>query len=441
VLPFSQSAQEDRLCWLSFEAKKEREGIEMRQNAHGRCRFSSTCIEGTTVALLLGLALLVGTAAPARAIVDESGPAELLLDPSKGRLYTHLYLDNSIMVMDVVSGQLVNVITDVGIPGYRYERTGIRALALDEQIGRLFAINSAERGPEGQHDWTLFAVDATQGTIVEQVSFGESSWLPNARLVADATHSKLYAVGDAHTAVYDSATLAELTTLPGGSLELLDRENSRLYLVNGERLAIINTADDAVLAELPLPAKFQWGMAVDPSRGRLYVGLEDGLHVLDTTTQEWLDRLTEEPPPGVMMAADPADGELYIVGPGGGGDQPVTYHILVLSPETGELKTSIDFPEPAACSGFPWISVRRLVAEPAGGRIYGSGNAMSRCDSAYLAFVLDTEAEALVEWLPRLELPDTGGRPAGGGWLVWVGIGLLLSGTLLRGLHGRSRRT
>jgi hypothetical protein len=393
------------------------------------------------MALLLGIVLLMGVAAPASAIIDESGPAGLLLDPSAGRLYTYLHLENRILIVDVVSGQLVKIISDIGVRGYRYDRAGIRALALDEQIGRLFAINSAERGPEGQHDWTLFAVDASQGTIVQQISFGESSSLMWSRLVADAAHGKLYVVGDAHTTVYDSATLAELTTLPGGSPELLDREGSRLYLVNEERLVIINTADDAVLAELPLPAKFLAGMAMDPSRGRLTVGLEDGLHVLDTTTQEWLDRLTEEPPPGATMAVDPADGELYLVGPGGGGDQPVTYHILVLSPETGEVKTSIDFPEPAGCSGFPWISVSRLIADPAGGRIYGSGNAMSSCGLFYLTFVLDSEAETLAEWLPRSELPPTGGRLTGGNWLVWVGIGLLLSGALFRRLHGRSRRT
>jgi hypothetical protein len=381
--------------------------------------------------LLASCLLVAGMAAPAKAVVSESGPMELLLDAGAGRLYTYLAYENRILVMDVASGQLAKVITDVGIPGYRYEGTGIRMLALDERLGRLFAINSAARGPEGQ-DWTLFAIDATQGAIVQQVLLGDPPSMPYSRLVADAAHGKLYAIAPEYTTVYDPATLAERTRLPGGRLELLDREGSRLYLANEERLVILNTTDDAVLAELPLPAKFQWGIAMDPSRGRLYVGLEDAIHVLDTTTQEWLDPLTAEPAPGIPMAVDPADGELYIVGPGGDGEQ-TTYHILALSPETGQRKTTIDFPEPAACGGYPWITVSRLVADPAGGRIYGSGNAMSYCGpAAYLTFVLDTEAEGLLEWLPRLELPDTGGRPAGGGWLVWAGIGLLLSGLVTR---------
>jgi hypothetical protein len=377
--------------------------------------------------LLVSFLLAAGMAAPAKAIVSESGPMELLLDAGAGRLYTYLAYENRILVLDIASGQLVKVITDVGIPGYRYEGTGIRTLALDEQIGRLFAINSAARGPEGQ-SWTLFAIDATQGTIVQEVLLGDPPSMPYSRMVADGAHGKLYAIAPEYTTVYDSATLAEQTTLPGGELEWLDRGSSRLYLANEETLTIVNLADDAVLAELPLPARFQWGIALDPSRGRLYVGLEDAIHVLDTTTQEWLDPLTTEPAPGVAMAVDPADGELYIVGPGGDGEQ-TTYHILALSPETGERKTTIDFPEPAACSGYPWISVSRLVADPRGGRIYGSGNAMSTCGpAAYLAFVLDTKAEGLLEWLPRLELPPTGGRPSDGGWLVWAGIGLLLSG-------------
>lgn len=410
----------------------------MKKDTHRIFRFLITCGWEATVALLLGIVLLVGVAAPAGAIIDESGPADLLLDPGSGRLYTYLYLDNRILIVDTVGGQVINIITDVGLPGQRYERTGIRALALDEQIGRLFAINSAEEGPEGQH-WTLFAVDASQGTVVQQLALGEPDSLPYSRLVADGAHGKLYAIGDTSTTVYDTATLAELTALPGGSLELLDREGSRLYLAGGGTMAIVNTADDAVVAELPLPGGSPWGLAMDPLRGRLYVSMEDGIRVLDTATQAWLDPLTEEPPPGATMAVDPADGELYIVGPGGGGDQPVTYHIVVLSPETGEVKASIDFPEPAGCSGFPWTSVRKMVAAPAGGRIYGSGNAMSRCDSAaYLAFVLDTEAEVLLEWLPRLELPPTGGRLTGGSWLIWVGIGLLLSGTLLH--SGRQYR-
>jgi DNA-binding beta-propeller fold protein YncE len=416
----------------------------MRRNARGCCRFSTPRVWDAIVALLLGVVLLLGiaaSAAPAGAIVSEIGPAELLLDPGTGRLYSYLYYDNRIFIMDVKSGQLLKVIANVGIPGYRYERTGIRALALDAQTGRLFAINSAARGPEGQ-DWTLFAIDTLQGKIVQQVSFGPSSSLPNSRLVADATHGKLYVVGDESTTVYDTATLAELTTLPGGRRALLDGEDSRLYLAGDEKLAIISTADDAVLAEIPLPAKSGWGIALDGVRGRLYVALENGIHVLDTTTQAWLDPLTEEPPPGGTMAVDPADGEVYIVGPGQGGgeNQPASYHIVVLSPETGAQKTSIDFPEPAGCSAYPWITVDRLVADPAGGRIYGSRNNMSSCDSSNLAFVLDTEAETLVEWLPRSALPDTGGRSPGGGWLVWGGIGLLLGGMFLHRLHGRPGR-
>jgi len=62
---------------------------------------------------------------------------------------------------------------------------------------------------------------------------------------------------------------------------------------------------------------------------------------------------------------------------------------------------------------------------------------MSHCrPEAHLAFVLDTEAEVLVEWLPRLPvLPETGGQWVGGGWLVLAGIGLLLLGVLVYRLH------
>ena len=68
--------------------------------------------------------------------------------------------------------------------------------------------------------------------------------------------------------------------------------------------------------------------------------------------------------------------------------------------------------------------LKRLQMRWAGGRIYGSGNAMSRCrPEAHLAFVLDTEAEALVEWLPRLPvLPETGGQSVDGGWWVLAGV-------------------
>jgi DNA-binding beta-propeller fold protein YncE len=398
-----------------------------------------------TAALLLGLLLLAGVAVPARAVVTQEGPQELLLDPITGRLYTYLAYDNRILAMEVASGQLVSIITGIGIPGNRYEGTGIRTLALDEQAGRLFAINSVARGPEGQ-TWMLFAIDAAQGTIVQQIPLGVSLSLPRHRLLADPGHNKLYAVGEADTAVYDVATLAEQGTLPGSRWALLDREGSRLYLVSDESVTTVNTANDEVLAELSRPEGSPYEMAVDPLRGRFYLALEDAIYVLDTTAQEWLDPLTDVPSDIHALAVDPADGELYIAGREEDGDL-MTFYIFVVSPETGERKTNIAFQEPRLpegyeCGGFLWVIVNKLTPAPVGRRIYGSGNAMSLCHpEAHLAFVLDTEAEALIEWLPRLPmLPETGGQPVGGGWLVLAGVGLLLLGILADHLHGEQRK-
>jgi hypothetical protein len=408
----------------------------MRRNRHDKSGFWGICMRGATVALLLGLLLLAGTAAPARAVVSQAGPQELLLDPVAARLYTYLAYDNRILAMDVVSGQLVSIITEVGIPGNRYEGTGIGTLALDEQAGRLFAINSVARGPEGQ-TWMLFAIDAAQGTIVQQIPLGMSLSSPRRRLLADPARSKLYAVGEEDTVIYDTATLAEQGTLPGGQWPLLDREGGRLYLVDDESVTVMNTADDTLLAELSRPEGFPQGVAVDPLRGRFYLALEGAIHVLDTTTQQWLDPLTDVPSSIHTLAVDPADGELYIAGREEDGDL-MTFHVFVLSPETGEHKTTIVFQEPKPpegyeCGGFLWVIVNRLTPDPTGGRIYGSGNAMSHCrPEAHLAFVLDTQAEALVEWLPRLPvLPETGGQWLGGGWLVLAGSGSLLLGILV----------
>jgi hypothetical protein len=411
----------------------------MRRNTHGQSDFWDIRIRGAT-ALLLGLLLLAGMAAPARAVVSQEGPQELLLDPVAGRLYTYLAYDNRILAMDVVSGQLVSIITDVGIPGNRYEGTGIQTLALDEQAGRLFAINSVARGPEGQ-SWMLFAIDAAQGTIVQQIPLGVSLSPPRRQLLADPDHGKLYAVGEADTVIYDAATLAEQGMLPGGQWSLLDRENGHLYLVSDESIAVMNTADDTMLAELSRPEGFPQGMALDPLRGRFYLALEGAIHMLDTTTQQWLDSLTDVPPEIFTLAVDPADGELYIAGREEDGDL-MTFYVFVLSPETGERKTTIAFQEPKPpegyeCGGFLWVIVNKLTPAPAGGQIYGSGNAMSRCHpEAHLAFVLDTETEALVEWLPRLPvLPETGGQGVDGGWLALAGIGLLALGVLVYHLH------
>jgi len=280
----------------------------MRRNTHGKSDFWGICMRGATVGLLLGLLLLAGVAVPARAVITQVGPQELLLDPVAGRLYTYLAYDNRILAMDVVSGQLVSIITDVGIPGNRYEGTGIRTLALDEQAGRLFAINSVARGPEGQI-WMLFAIDAAQGTIVQRIPLGVSLSSPGRRLLAVPIHSKLYAVGEADIVVYDAATLAEQGTLPGGRWSVLDREGGRLYLVSEKSVAVVNTADDTMLAELSRPEGFPYGMAVDPPRGRFYLALEGAIHVLDTTTQQWLDPLTDVPSSIHTLAVDPADGD------------------------------------------------------------------------------------------------------------------------------------
>jgi len=397
-------------------------------------------MRGAAVTLLLGLLLLAGVAVPAKAVVTQEGPQELLLDPVAGRLYTYLAYDNRILAMDVGSGQLVSIITDVGIPGNRYEGTGIQTLALDKRAGRLFAINSVARGPEGQ-TWMLFAIDAAQGVIVQQIPLGVSLSPPRRQLLVDPVHSELYAVGEADTVVYDAATLAERGALPGGQWPLLDREGDRLYLVSDKSVAVMNTADDTMLVELSRPEGFPHGMAVDAPRGRFYLALEGAIHVLDTTTHQWLDPLTDVPSSIHTLAVDPADGELYIAGREEDGDL-MTFYVFVLSLETGERKTTIAFQEPKPpegyeCGGFLWVIVNRLTPDPAGGRIYGSGNAMSRCHpGAHLAFVLDTEAEALVEWLPRLPvLPETGGQGVGGGWLVLAGMGLLLLGVLVYRSH------
>jgi hypothetical protein len=400
----------------------------MRRNTHGQSDFWDIRMRGAAVTLLLGLLLLAGVAVPAKAVVTQEGPQELLLDPVAGRLYTYLAYDNRILAMDVVSGQLVSIITDVGIPGNRYEGTGIQTMALDEQAGRLFAINSVARGPEGQ-TWMLFAIDAAQGTIVQQIPLGVSLSPPRRQLLADPDYGKLYAVGEADTVVYDVTTLAERGALPGGPWSLLDREGGHLYLVDDESVTVMNTADDTLLVELSRPEGFPHGLAADPPRGRFYLALEGAIHVLDTTTQQWLDPLTEVPSNIHALTVDPADGELYIAG------------------REGERKTTIAFQEPQPpegyeCGGYLWVIVNRLMPAPTSGRIYGSGNAMSRCrPEAHLAFVLDTEAEALVEWLPRLPvLPETGGQWVDGGWLVLAGIGLLLPGILVYRLPSEKRK-
>jgi hypothetical protein len=418
----------------------------MRRNTYGKSGFWGIRMGGATVGLLLGFLLLASVAAPARAVVSQEGPQELLLDPVTGRLYTYLAYDNRILAMDVVSGQLVSVITDVGIPGNRYEGTGIQTLALDEQAGRLFAINSVARGPEGQ-TWMLFAIDAAQGTMVQQIPLGVSLSPPRRRLLADSAHSKLYAVGEEDTVIYDTATLAEQGVLPGSQWALLDREGSRLYLVSDRSVTVMDTADDTVLAELSRSEGVPQGMAVDPLRGRFYLALEGAIHVLDTTTQQWLDPLTDVPSNIHTLTVDPADGELYIAGGEEDGDL-MTFYVFVLSPETGERKTTIAFQEPKPpegyeCGGFLWVIVNKLMSAPAGRRIYGSGNAMSRCrPEAHLAFVLDTEAETLVEWLPRLSvLPETGGQGVNGGWLVLAGMGLLLLGILVYRSYSTQRKS
>jgi len=216
--------------------------------------------------------------------------------------------------------------------------------------------------------------------------------------------------------------------------------------VSDESVTVMNTADDTLLAERSRPEGFPCEMAVDPLRGRFYLALEGAIHVLDTATQQWLDPLTDVPSDLHALTVDPADGELYIAGREEDGDL-MTFYVFVLLPQTGERKTTMAFQEPQPpegyeCGGFLWVIVNRLTPDPASGRIYGSGNAMSRCHpEAHLAFVLDTEAEALVEWLPRLPvLPETGGQGVDGGWLVLAGMGLLSLGVLVYRLPSEKRK-
>jgi DNA-binding beta-propeller fold protein YncE len=390
------------------------------------------------VAVLLGLLLVGWAVTPAGAIPPPpSGPTDLALDPNTGRLYTYLAYDNRILYMDAAGTQPVQIIADVGLPGSQGHNIRIGPMALDPNLGRLYVVNMVEQTPEGA-SWALFAIDMAQDAIVQQLPLGGPTGVRYDWLAADTAQGKLYAGNPENTVVYDTATLAVLGVLPGRIGALLDGENRRLYLIGWEDLVVINTADDTVVTEMPLPeGARRGGSAIDPSRQRLHTIVEGELHVLDTVSLQWQAPLMGGLEGIGALTVDPADGELYGYGPGD--SEKMEYKIYVLSPETGELKATLAFQEPElpagyGCSGYPWLSVSRLIADPAGGRIYGSGNSMAVCvPEANLAFVVDAEAEALAGWLPYLpELPDTGGRRAGGAWLLLAGSGLLLAGLLLQ---------
>ena len=133
-------------------------------------------------------------------------------------------------------------------------------IAIDTATNRAFVPDSKEN--------VLYVFDLATAAPIGHVPTGRQ---PN-HVVLSGARAYVSNFTDATITVVDTITLEPIETLPFGGLGLAtDPKSGLLYAAAGGRLFVLDTAKDALVSTIDTPAGANvWGLALDPSRGRLY---------------------------------------------------------------------------------------------------------------------------------------------------------------------------
>jgi DNA-binding beta-propeller fold protein YncE len=203
---------------------------------------------------------------------------------------------------------------DFGVPaGNSYNP---RAIAIHPGLERLYARTHIP-SPDYQGIGAVAVLDLHTGGVLAVVETGQDNY-SEGQLAVDAVHNRVYVVNPDETScsVLDASSLQVVDTLQGVDLFSLDAENGRLYVAGLAGLRVLNLADYTILREVSLPDAPQFlALAVDVANDRAYVLYRDNsgyvLGFYDATTLQARTTISLPGPPDDLLP-DPTRGRLYL---------------------------------------------------------------------------------------------------------------------------------
>ena len=202
-------------------------------------------------------------------------PGQAAVHPDGSRVYVPIY--------DVLTGANARVMiidtttlatTAVPVP------FGASGAAIDPASGRLYVTSVGGSGPVfGSVAGAFTVIDTTTDTVAA------SAPLPGGprAIVLHRDGSRAYAATlTATIMIIDTATLSLTGSIPAGAFGGLAIESGgrNLYAANPNgALSIIDTTTETIRAQVPLGPSY--GLAVDPKTGKLWVGEESSLAVVN----------------------------------------------------------------------------------------------------------------------------------------------------------------
>jgi len=248
-------------------------------------------------------------------------------------------------------------------------------LAFDATNGKVYVANSETAMPDGTG--RISVVDPATGTVS-----GLSTSLSANFVLVDAAARRLYSSNTTYSAGQSSVDAFDLETglrsssVSGGGLSLaLDGASGRLF-AGGTRLAVIDTSTFTVVGTMdpPSPGGAWFGVAVDPTRDRLYLTDSNPTTPrLFVFSEHDLTPLGQVPLSGVArygLAVD-ANGKVLVAGSDpNGGSFPASV-LDVIDPETLSIVHTTSLPGLAAGIAFAPVRGRVYVSDMSGRRVYG----------------------------------------------------------------------
>jgi YVTN family beta-propeller protein len=175
----------------------------------------------------------------------------------------------------------------------------------------------------------------------------------------------------------------------------LDRTGGRLYVKAGQQVSVIDTELNTLISRLPFPQdNYAEGLAVNPSGTRYYVGVSEGILVLDSNTHS---ATTIPVGQSVSQLAITADGStVYASG-------FLASSVSVIATATNTVTAHVPLPEDAF--------LFNMAVDPAGTNLYLAVHLNQKRDTVLV--VVDTATNTITARLPvagadAIAVADTG---------------------------------
>jgi YVTN family beta-propeller protein len=251
-------------------------------------------------------ALDTGTGQVQAQITLPATPRGLAVDGATGRVYVALWETDTLAVVEGTRHTLWKLVPDI---------PGASGVAVDDTRVYVTATRSDE----------LIVVDAQTCAIIQRVPVGAAPYA----VVCDPARHRVYVsnAGEDTVSSVDSDTGTVVGTVKLGGLGhpqnlALDTIHGRVYVTYAvtpkyRGIAAIDASTGQIVARLSGSEKESlfgaYGIAVDPSLGRVYVTGARELLVLSGESLEAIERMPGPGPAyGFGLTLDPAEGRLYI---------------------------------------------------------------------------------------------------------------------------------